>query len=297
MSNFKKLITVYVSMFSLGLIFVLALLTFITISISKDEAQMKIIKNVEASDFDENSPASEYRLEITPPTIQSKKYVRSSSNAGSVYNFDKYQMTIIDITGQDMDYFYFKRNPPRISSVAQNNSCEIAINASYFAGKREKANHVGLLSIWGKQHVPLGVSSQLTHVAVFDKNTKTMGYFNARKYTPEPTKNTLEFQTGPLVLNDGEIQNHYINNSKHGNYKHKRLLLATNEKNQTFIIVVREKVALGKLAGRLKEIKLLGDTPDVINLDGGSSVALWSRSNPKVNYNAGDTLPLVICVR
>jgi len=298
MSNFKRLITIYVSTFFFGLIMTLALFTFIAIYITKDElvinpgqsieeengALGKIIKKAKASN-----------LEISPPIIQSEEYV--SNDVPPVYHFDKYQMTVIDITGQDMDYFYFKQKPPKISSVAQKNGCKIAVNASYFAGNRQRANHVGLLSILGKLHVPLGIERQLTHVAVFNREGMSIEYFDVNNYKSNPTKSTLEFQTGPLVLDDGKVQSSFIKNSKNGMESHKRLLLATNKSNQTFLIVVRDRADLVELASYLKGIDLFGKEPDVINLDGGSSVALWSKNNPEVNYNAGDTLPLVICVR
>lgn len=285
----RQLVAIYIKLFSLGLIFVLILHLLISNYVAQSESSLNyghdIIPKVEAS----------YDLEITPDFVDSKKFVKKSPI--STHNFSKYQMTIINVTGREMDYFYFTQNPPQISSVGKNNSCKVAINGSYFAGKRQNANHVGLLSIWGKRYVPLGVERQLTHVTVYDKESKTVKFLKASDYISRPRKNIIEFQTGPLVLHNDIVQNSFIRNSKNGLEKHKRMLLATNDRNQTFIIVVRERVDLVSLAKYLKRIGLLGSGLNAINLDGGSSVALWNQNAPGTNYNSKATLPLVICVR
>ncbi|KKQ36079.1 MAG: hypothetical protein US52_C0009G0001, partial [candidate division WS6 bacterium GW2011_GWA2_37_6] len=116
-------------------------------------------------------------------------------------------------------------------------------------------------------------------------------------YKSSVQNDVIEFQTGPLVLDDGEVQKSFVNNSVNGTTRHKRLLLATDETNRIFIIVVREKVNLIELANYLRSLNVFGKELDVINLDGGKSVALWDRYYPEVNYNSNDRLPLVICVK
>lgn len=305
----KKLTFVYTIMFFLSLV---AILLFWGLSINyigenklgenswqgmgeTSSLASKIVDPALAADFDTPGFNPNQGIELTPVFIQGAEYPLNKIDP--VYYFPKYQMTVMNISNKDLDYFYFTQNPPTLSSIAQERNCEIAFNASYFAGEKENASHVGLLSIWGHQYVPLGVDNQLTHVAVFNKLSQSVQFFDANSYQSAPSVEKLEFQTGPLVLEDGIVQDGFIMNSKHGKFRHKRLLLARNNSNQTFVIIVRSQVDLIELGNFLKGLSILGEGVDVLNLDGGKSVALWSRNYSNENYNENDTLPLVICVR
>jgi hypothetical protein len=58
---------------------------------------------------------------------------------------------------------------------------------------------------------------------------------------------------------------------------------------------VTEKVVLNDLATSLRGLSVFqGGRLDVMNLDGGSSVALYLRDAPGWNYIAGDRLPILI---
>jgi len=279
-------------MYLLGLVLVFTLYSIIPVLIIKDESLLGFGQNTY---WEQDLDITQSKLEFEPSLIKGENF--NIAEVHTVYNLNRYKMTIVELSGKDLEYFYFKQNPPKISDLAMRNNCEVAINASYFSGTKLSATHVGLLSIWGRQHVPIGSENQLTHAAVFYKQSKTVRFFDANSYKSSVQNDVIEFQTGPLVLDDGEVQKSFVNNSVNGTTRHKRLLLATDETNRIFIIVVREKVNLIELANYLRSLNVFGKELDVINLDGGKSVALWDRYYPEVNYNSNDRLPLVICVK
>ena len=98
-----------------------------------------------------------------------------------------------------------------------------------------------------------------------------------------------------LVIEKGELREDLIRSSINGLTRHTRTLIATLDGRQCFFITVTEGVALDDLARSLRRISVFQEGRlDVMNLDGGSSVALYLRDAPGWNYNAGDRLPILI---
>jgi exopolysaccharide biosynthesis protein len=122
-----------------------------------------------------------------------------------------------------------------------------------------------------------------------------MGFLPVRSFLPSKDPQVLEFQTGPLIIENSSIREDLIRSSINGSTDHRRTLLATLDHRRCFFITVTDKVMLGDLAATLLQLSIFqAGTLDVINLDGGSSVSLYVRDIPRVNCNVDDCLPILI---
>ncbi len=127
---------------------------------------------------------------------------------------------------------------------------------------------------------------------------RTIEFLPARSFVATDDPQLLEFQTGPLVIEMGRIREDLIRTSINGSTRHTRSLLATLDQHRCFFITVTERVALADLAAMLRRLSVFQNGRlDVINLDGGSSVALYLRDVPGSNSNADDRLPILIGFR
>jgi exopolysaccharide biosynthesis protein len=139
---------------------------------------------------------------------------------------------------------------------------------------------------------------QLTHVVRSNGTKRTIEFLPARSFVATDDPQLLEFQTGPLVMEMGKIREDLIRASINGSTRHTRSLLATLDQRRCFFITVTERVALADLAAMLRRLSVFQNGRlDVINLDGGSSVALYLRDVPGANLNADDRLPILIGFR
>jgi hypothetical protein len=74
--------------------------------------------------------------------------------------------------------------------------------------------------------------------------------------------------------------------------------MAVTDNFGLFLITVRSRVSLDSLANYLLSLSLFASHRlDVVNLDGGSSVALFVQNHPELNYNESSHLPMLIGVK
>ena len=131
-----------------------------------------------------------------------------------------------------------------------------------------------------------------------DARSKRVKFTRKDEFVPDTALSTVEFQTGPLVIENGKPSMAFIEGSINGLAKQRRTLLATLDTTQLFLVIVREMISLDELARMLPTLSVFkGKRLDVVNLDGGSSTALYSRNFPRLNFNVNDRLPLLIGVR
>jgi len=172
------------------------------------------------------------------------------------------------------------------------------INASFFDGDRLDAGHAGWLRTLGTTYAPVRADRQLTHIVRYDSRSGVTDVLPWKDFKPSDSQHTIEFQTGPLIIRHNEVASDLIANSINGPGKYTRTLIAVGGKNELWFITVRKPVSLDSIARVLLRLSLFkGKRIDVVNLDGGPSVAFFAKAFPQLNYNTNDRLPLVIGVK
>jgi exopolysaccharide biosynthesis protein len=112
---------------------------------------------------------------------------------------------------------------------------------------------------------------------------------------PSRDPRLVEFQTGPLIIEDGRIRSDLITASINGSSRHTRSLLATMDHRRCYLIAATERMTLVEVAAALLRVPdFRHGRLDVINLDGGSSVALYVQGTRGLWYNEADHLPILI---
>jgi hypothetical protein len=206
-------------------------------------------------------------------------------------------MTVVPVA-DSLVFLYDSHNGATVDSVGRKNDLRCIVNGSFFSGVRGDAHHAGLLARYGRLVSPAIADRQLTHVVRINSTAQSVTFLPAQTFIPSGDPHAVEFQTGPLVIEGGEVREDLIRSSINGLTAHTRTLLATLDGRHCFFVTVTEKVALNKLAVLLRGLEMFQEGRlDVINLDGGSSVALYLRDAPGWSYNAGDRLPILIGFR
>ncbi len=214
-----------------------------------------------------------------------------------VITADEFGLVVIPFT-KPFEYLYLPTEAPTVRQVGELYNYRFMINGSYFDGQRTNAIHAGLLNIFGNLHTPLKEDHQLTHVAVLDTTEHTLSCYKYEYYTSGTSDEVIEFQTGPLVIERSRLARKFINASINGESNHTRTLLGYTDDHTFYLIIVTKPVMLeplGKYLLRMPVFQYKNLT--VVNLDGGSSVALYSRDYPDLNFNTDDHLPLLLGIK
>jgi hypothetical protein len=224
--------------------------------------------------------------------ILSDSTVRSSDVVVSIWKHP--HVTVVEVP-DTLVFCYLPRNEAPLDSIARREKLRCVINGSFFEGARGNASHAGWLWLYGLEITPVMDDRQLTHVVRNNSTHRTIEFLPARSFEASNDPRVIEFQTGPLIIENGRIREDLIRASINGSSKHTRTLLATLDHRRCFFITVTDRVTLAELADTLLRLTVLrGGRLDVVNLDGGSSVALYLRDIPGLNSNADDRLPIVI---
>lgn len=167
---------------------------------------------------------------------------------------------------------------------------ELLINAGYF---REDFEHAGFL-VYRSEILsdPALNDRQVTHI------------LNLESLTFGPIKEidldilTSAFQTGPLIINNGDVEEELIQNSTNGNGNFRRSVLGKLDTGEVFFLATTKSYSLIDLSNEILETSFLG-TPqiDAINLDGGSSVSIISSTKSGFKVGENKKLPFLLTVK
>ena len=148
----------------------------------------------------------------------------------------------------------------------------------------------------GEQLTPLKPDRQLSHIVRFNPKTAVLDFVDAKRFQPSTQNTEIEFQTGPLIVANNKVTTDYIRQSINGLSPFARTLLAyTEEDRKKYFIIAQKIVKLDQLANDLLTLSVFsGKTLHVVNLDGGPSVALHSKTHPELNFNESAVLPIVL---
>ena len=214
-----------------------------------------------------------------------------------VFVFRELSMTILSIHG-GFDFLFTPKNVSPVSAVARRGKYRFMINASFFDNERLNAGHAGWLRILGKTYAPLRHDNQLTHILRYDTTSGKVSIVSWQNFLPHNDNHSIEFQTGPLIVDNDSVAHALIAGSVNGLGKYTRTLLAVCDEREMFFITVRKPIALDELARYLLSLSIFQKRRlEVLNLDGGPSVAFFSRAFSRLNYNVNDRLPLLLGVR
>ena len=219
------------------------------------------------------------------------------SDSSIVYVYGKFGMTILRVPN-GFDFVFTPRDVAAVTDVARSRNYRFVINASFFGGDRLHAQHAGWLRILGRSYTPIMKDRQLTHVVSFDETSRRIEFIPWQNFHAQSGNHTIEFQTGPLVIDSNRVAHALIAGSINGSGRYTRTLVAATGNSVLWFITVRKPIVLDDLAGYLLKLSIFRQGRlDVVNLDGGPSVAFYSKSFPQLNFNTDDHLPLLLGVR
>jgi|GEM_PF-2443437 exopolysaccharide biosynthesis protein len=217
----------------------------------------------------------------------------------NVYKYKQSEMTIVSVP-DTLYYIYAPINANSVEETAKEGGYRYVINSTYFAGTNTNATHCGRLRVYGKTYVQeLIDDKQLEYVAQYNRRQQTMRFFSKSEFVlDKDSLNSIEFQTGPLVVKNGVVVKKAISSSLNGLREAKRTLIGVTDDKHIYFIIVESDVDLIELGQYLLRLDIFkGKKLDVMNLDGGSSTALYSQNNPEVNYNSQAVLPFLLGIK
>jgi hypothetical protein len=227
-----------------------------------------------------------------------------SDNNFKVYNYENLNMTMI-VTKNEFDFNYIPIGSVHFLELVDNANYTYALNGSFFGRHANSTEHAGYLNYWGLELTPVKYideedKPQLTHIVRYDKSDGSLVFIPRNGFEPSVVKKTvLEFQTGPIVVDNNIIQTEHIFSSKNGRTQHLRTLMGYNHKtNEKIFIVVKTPMSLQQIANIVLNMEVLKEhNISIINLDGGSSTTFYSRRYPELNWKQDKSIPIVIGMR
>lgn len=219
-----------------------------------------------------------------------------------LYYYEPFELSIVT-SKRIFQFDLIRDNEENVEDIANKFGYKYLVNSSFFGKNAEGLyEHAGFLNFYGDVWYPLRTDEdtrQLTHIVRYDKVRKSLEFVPWQDFeTKEGNKYVVEFQTGPLVLKDNEVQKDLIYNSKNGRSTHTRTMIGYNDDGEYFLITFRTFVSLNEAADILTNLKLFkNQNINIINLDGGSSVTFYSKDYPEYNFNTDAVLPLFIGLR
>ncbi len=214
-----------------------------------------------------------------------------------VYQFDRYDMTIVGTKGA-VTFVYRPHQPPTVRASAESLGFRCVINGSYFEGTQLHAKHAGWLSLHGDSITPVMDDRQLYAVVRLIRSPAEVDIIPLQEFHSSPGPDVVEFQTGPIVVDSNNVAVDAIDASINGRGSYRRTLLAKTGDGMKWLLTVRKSVALDELGAYLITLPMFrGKRLDVVNLDGGPSVALCLTHHHALDFNAGARLPILLGVQ
>lgn len=215
----------------------------------------------------------------------------------AIRNYARLGMTVASWPGR-FNFIYSSENPAEVDTIGARGGYRYLINASFFDGMRAHATHAGWLFLRGDTVAPLRDDRQLTRVVQYNVETGIVRFCPLAGFQSAGDSSSVEFQTGPEVVEQDTVTEAEIAGSINGLGSYTRTLLAVTNGTVKHFITVRKHYRLNDLARVLLSLDVFrGTTLNAVDLDGGPSVALWSRDHPELNYNTSDHLPLLLGIR
>lgn len=213
------------------------------------------------------------------------------------YDFSDEEITLISFSSP-FEFIFLPKDAPPLSEIGEKMGFRVVMNGSYFDGTRLDAKHAGWLKIKGETIAPVKKDAQLTHVVIHTITNGRMEFIEWDRFKPGSSRMTIEFQAGPMVIENNTISENFIKSSINGMREHVRTLLGYSSDNLKYFMIIRRKIDLMKLAHLILNLSPFENKQiSFINLDGEPSTALWCRDFPEFNYEDHQRLPLLLAVK
>lgn len=226
-------------------------------------------------------------------TIDSDANEQNTDNATYKYQYIKQDgLYIIAFKDENLNLKSRDAFDENFEEYVNSNNYVIAINAGYFTSE---FTHAGLLIVNGETISDIALSdTQVTHI--FDLDNFIV--YSVDEYLKPENQPLNAFQSGPLVLKNNVIQEDLINNSMNGRDKYLRSFIGYDDKGNKFVGVSILKISLKDLGNKIKTLEYFTDANvTLLNLDGGSSVALYSKENEEFRIGESKILPFILGIK
>jgi uncharacterized protein YigE (DUF2233 family) len=107
-------------------------------------------------------------------------------------------------------------------------------------------------------------------------------------------KNTWYVNAGPWLVRDGKINREVVDNKSHRQRETRRVWFIRNPNGEIHFIVATHPISLPQFVVFAFSTGLWKGKFQFVNLDGGSSTALWTPYN---SYQTTRKLPIFICIQ
>lgn len=218
-----------------------------------------------------------------------------------LFVYDNIKSYTIAIFTKPLEIAYIPQNARSVKLEADNLGWQLAVNGSYFRGSYIDAEHAGFLQIYGTKYFgQVAVDPQITHIVIYDKVRDSLNFVPADEFDPKVyvNENYLIFQTGPLVIKDNIVQTELIDDSSNGSTRFLRTLLGYTNTDEKFFVITEANYTLSEVAEELLNLDAFkGEIINVVNLDGGSSTAMYSSQLSQYDYAIESRLPLLLGIK
>lgn len=176
-----------------------------------------------------------------------------------------------------------------VEKFASDLGSEFLINAGYFL---EDKSHAGLYISNGIKETNLAIlDNQLSHVVQLDNNK--IRFISKDTFNNQNVQNA--FQTGPLFLENNIITDEYIDKSINGRGKYLRTIFGITKSGKSFFASFTRPYTLEEVANYLLNLpELQFETISAVNLDGGSSVAIYALRKDSFKFGSQKKLPFFL---
>lgn len=203
----------------------------------------------------------------------------------------KYSITLFLVPRMSSFNMYYLENRELIS-LSQFETFDIIVNGGYFT---TDLRHAGLYVSDGQQKVPLAPRDKQLNGVVRFSIDRGLEIIHKQNYQLDNSA-IFEFQTGPFMVEKNIISQESINKSLNGMTKHTRTFLGYSNDYVLIIGISAQPVTLLELSETILEsVNLPG--LNLINLDGGSSTAIYLRQQNDRSFRSFKQLPFLIGVK
>lgn len=187
---------------------------------------------------------------------------------------------------------YDQNQSKTVRDIGIENNFKILINGGFF---NEQNIYAGALEINGEVITqPAPLDTQLSHIVRYNSLSRSFEFIETIDYQRDVSSDIL-FQTGPLFLLNNEIQTKFIDASINGNGEYIRSFVGQIETGEFVAGITTKRITLKELSTKMLELPIFKDKSlTLINLDGGSSSALFLGEGNAQNYGQFKILPVLI---
>lgn len=175
-------------------------------------------------------------------------------------------------------------------NVSDAHNCKGVINGGYYLRNYVHAGYLKVDNTEKRSAAPQ--DPQLTHILSVQNPLQIIPISDIAQIN-----SFTAFQTGPLILNQGNVQEDLIMQSLNGSGNYLRSAIGFTSNNELVLAISTVAIDLTTLSNQITALEELRETEiTLINLDGGSSVSLFTEST-EARYGIAKKLPFLLCIK